>query len=146
MYTLSRGRRESPLFINGGIITDSGWVIETSDLTKHYGAITAVDNLSLRIPRGGVFGLLGPNGSGKTTTMSMLLGLSRPTSGSIRLFGQSAEGVNPYLLRRIGAIVEEPSFYPYLSGRNNLRYFQGIAGRGIQAGGGRAAGEGGTLG
>ena len=90
-------------------------------------------NLSLRIPRGGVFGLLGPNGSGKTTTMSMLLGLSRPTSGSIRLFGEPADGVNPYLLRRIGAIVEEPSFYPYLSGRNNLRYFQGIAGRGSRS-------------
>ena len=89
-----------------------------------------MDSLSLRIPRGGVFGLLGPNGSGKTTTMSMLLGLSRPTSGSIRLFGEPADGVNPHLLRRIGAIVEEPSFYPYLSGRNNLRYFQGIAGGG----------------
>lgn len=66
---------------------------------------------------------MGPNGSGKTTTMSMLLGLSKPTSGSIRLFGEPADGISPHLLRRIGAIVEEPSFYPYLSGRNNLRYF-----------------------
>ena len=112
------------------ISADNGWVVETSDLTKRYGDITAVDNLSLRIPRGGVFGLLGPNGSGKTTTMSMLLGLSKPTSGGIRLFGEPADGANPYLLRRIGAIVEEPSFYPYLSGRNNLRYFQGVAGGG----------------
>ena len=75
-----------------------------------------------------MFGLLGPNGSGKTTTMGMLLGLIRPTAGSIRLFGDPVDGVHPHALRRVGAIVEEPSFYPYLSGRNNLRYFQGIGG------------------
>ena len=101
-------------------------VIETRGLTKAFGAIRAVDDLSLQVPRGGVFGLLGPNGSGKTTTLGMLLGLIRPTSGGIRLFGDPAEGVRAQALRRIGAIVEEPSFYPYLSGRNNLRYFQGI--------------------
>ena len=75
------------------------------------------------------FGLLGTNGSGKTTTMGMLLGLIRPTAGSIRLFGSDVEGVHAGALRRIGAIVEEPNFYPYLSGRDNLRYFQGIMGR-----------------
>ena len=103
-------------------------VIETRGLTKAFGAIRAVDDLSLQVPRGGVFGLLGPNGSGKTTTMGMLLGLIRPTSGGIWLFEDPVEGVRPQALRRIGAIVEEPSFYPYLSGRNNLRYFQGICG------------------
>jgi ABC-2 type transport system ATP-binding protein len=106
------------------------WVIETRSLTKQYGSIQAVDSLSLQVPGGGVFGLLGPNGSGKTTTMGMLLGLVRPTAGTIRLFGDPVEGVHPHALRRIGAIVEEPSFYPYLSGRNNLRYFQGIGGNG----------------
>ena len=106
------------------------WAIETEGLTKRYGSITAVDNLSLQIPDAGVFGLLGPNGSGKTTSMGMLLGLIRPTAGSIRLFGNAVEGVHPDSLRRIGAIVEEPNFYPYLSGRDNLRYFQGIAGSG----------------
>ena len=106
------------------------WAIETEGLTKRYGSITAVDNLSLQVPDAGVFGLLGPNGSGKTTSMGMLLGLIRPTAGSIRLFGNSVEGVHPDSLRRIGAIVEEPNFYPYLSGRDNLRYFQGIAGGG----------------
>ena len=106
------------------------WVIETQGLSKSYGAITAVDNLSLKVPGGGVFGLLGPNGSGKTTTMGMLLGLIKPTAGSIRLFEDAAEGVHADALRRIGAIVEEPTFYPYLSGRDNLRYFQGITGRG----------------
>ena len=105
------------------------WAIETEGLTKRYGSITAVDNLSLQVPDAGVFGLLGPNGSGKTTSMGMLLGLIRPTAGSIRLFGNSVEGVHPDSLRRIGAIVEEPNFYPYLSGRDNLRYFQGITGR-----------------
>ncbi|MCE2404820.1 MAG: ABC transporter ATP-binding protein [Dehalococcoidia bacterium] len=106
------------------------WVIETRSLTKEYGPIRAVDDLSLQVPQGGVFGLLGPNGSGKTTTMGMLLGLVRATAGAIRLFGDPVEGVHPHALRRIGAIVEEPSFYPYLSGRNNLRYFQGIGGNG----------------
>ena len=106
------------------------WAIETEGLTKRYGSITAVDNLSLQVPDAGVFGLLGSNGSGKTTSMGMLIGLIRPTAGSIRLFGNSVEGVHPDSLRRIGAIVEEPNFYPYLSGRDNLRYFQGIAGGG----------------
>ena len=105
------------------------WAIETEGLTKRYGSITAVDNLSLQVPDAGVFGLLGPNGSGKTTSMGMLLGLIRPTAGSIRLFGNVVEGVHPDSLRRIGAIVEEPNFYPYLSGRDNLRYFQGITSR-----------------
>ena len=104
------------------------WAVETEGVTKRYGSITAVDNLSLRVPDAGVFGLLGPNGSGKTTSMGMLLGLIRPTAGSIRLFGNAVEGVHSDSLRRIGAIVEEPNFYPYLSGRDNLRYFQGIAG------------------
>ncbi|MFC1944238.1 ABC transporter ATP-binding protein [Chloroflexota bacterium] len=101
-------------------------VIETDGLTKNYGKIVAVDRLSLRVPRGGVFGLLGPNGSGKTTTMGMLLGLVRPSSGLIHLLGSNEHGVSGQALRRIGAIVEVPSFYPYMSGRDNLLYFQGI--------------------
>lgn len=106
--------------------TDTGPVIETHGLTKRYGSILAVDNLSLQVPGGGVFGLLGPNGSGKTTTMGMLLGLVHPTSGTINLFGDPAPGVHRHLLRRMGATVETPSFYPYLSGRANLRYFRQI--------------------
>ncbi|MFQ6026954.1 MAG: ABC transporter ATP-binding protein [Dehalococcoidia bacterium] len=104
------------------------FVIETTGLTKRFGSVTAVSDLGLRVPQGGVFGLLGPNGSGKTTTMSMLLGLVRPTAGTFRVLGQ--EGASLAALRRTGAIVETPSFYPYLSGRANLRYFQGITGRG----------------
>ena len=103
-------------------------VIETESLTKIYGSIVAVDNLSMSVPRGHAFGLLGPNGSGKTTTMAMLLGLVRPTSGSFSLFG-SPDGLEESL-RRVGAIIEYPSFYPYLTGRENLLYFQGIFERG----------------
>jgi ABC-type multidrug transport system ATPase subunit len=100
-------------------------VIETSLLTKKYGDVIAVDQLSLRVPRGGVFGFLGPNGSGKTTTMGMLLGLVHPTSGEARIFGDPAR--HPATLRRVGAMVESPTFYPYMTGRANLQYFQGVS-------------------
>ena len=103
-------------------------VIQTDGLTKRYGDILAVDELSMKVPRGHIFGLLGPNGSGKTTTMGMLLGLVKPTAGRFNLF--DADTQHHEALSRVGAIVETPSFYPYLSGRNNLAYFQGIAGRG----------------
>jgi ABC-2 type transport system ATP-binding protein len=106
-------------------------VIETADLTKTYKEVVAVDRLTLRVPRGGVFGFLGPNGSGKTTTMGMLLGLVHPTSGEARIFGDPAR--HPATLRRVGAMVETPTFYPYLTGRQNLLYFQGIGRRGVPA-------------
>ncbi len=106
-------------------------VIRTDRLTKRYGDILAVDGLSLEVPRGQIFGLLGPNGSGKTTTMGMLLGLVRPTSGSFTLFDPATE--HRRALSRVGAIVETPSFYPYLSGYDNLAYFQGISGKGDRA-------------
>ena len=106
----------------------SDLVIQTDGLTKRYGKIVAVDGLSMEVRRGHVYGLLGPNGSGKTTTMGMLLGLVRPTSGSFSLFG-SSDGHRD-ALHRIGSVIETPAFYPYLSGRENLAYFQGISGRG----------------
>ena len=106
------------------------FLIETERLTKRYGPVLAVEDLSLRVPRGGIFGLLGPNGSGKTTAIGMVLGLVRPTAGRVRLFGRDAARNLEGALRRIGAIVEVPAFYPYLSGRDNLLYFQGVSGRG----------------
>ncbi|MEP6694782.1 MAG: ABC transporter ATP-binding protein [Chloroflexota bacterium] len=112
-------------------IAQADYVIETDRLTKRYGDVTAVDALSLKVPRGGVFGFLGPNGSGKTTTMGMLLGLVHATSGSAEIFGDPAG--HPATLQRVGAMVETPTFYPYLSGRANLRYFQGIGRRGASA-------------
>jgi len=110
---------------------ETEYVIETKDLTKRYGDVLAVDTLSLRVARGGVFGFLGPNGSGKTTTMGMLLGLVHPTSGEARIFGDPAR--HPATLRQVGAMVETPTFYPYLSGRANLTYFQGVKQRGAKA-------------
>lgn len=107
---------------------DASPIVQTEGLTKRFGKIVAVDGLSLTVPRGHVFGLLGPNGSGKTTTMGMLLGLTRPTAGSFSLFG--TQGNQQAALRRVGAIVETPSFFPYLTGHQNLAYFQGILGRG----------------
>ena len=101
-------------------------VIQTEHLTKRYGDVVAVDDLSLAVQAGGVFGLLGPNGSGKTTTIGMLLGLVQPSGGSVHLFDNAHSGVGRADLRRVGAIVESPTFYPYLSGRANLRYFQAV--------------------
>ena len=105
-------------------------VIETHALTKVYGSVRTVDGLSLRVPRGGVFGLLGPNGSGKTTTLALLLGLVRPTSGAAELFGGDGTGSRNEDLRRVGAIVEAPAFYPFLTGRENLAYFMGVGRKG----------------
>ena len=104
-------------------------VIQTDGLTKRFGKNIAVDGLSMEVHQGRVYGLLGPNGSGKTTTMGMLLGLLRPTAGSFRLFGSTTR--HEESLRRIGAVIEAPAFYPYLSGRRNLAYFQYISGRGV---------------
>jgi ABC-2 type transport system ATP-binding protein len=103
-------------------------VVETEGLTKRFDDVEAVVDLALTVPKGAVFGLLGPNGAGKTTIIGTLLGLIRPTAGRIRLFGTEINGSTDEAVRRIGAIMETPAFYPYLSGRDNLRYFQGIAG------------------
>jgi ABC-2 type transport system ATP-binding protein len=94
-------------------------IVKTHGLTKHYGAIVAVDSLNLTVRRGEIYGFLGPNGAGKTTTLRMLLGLIRPTAGTSVVAG-AAPG-SPASLARIGAIVETPAFYPYMSGYDNLR-------------------------
>ncbi len=107
-------------------------IIETQGLTKRYGAVTAVEDLTLSVPKGEIFGLLGPNGSGKTTTLSMALGLVAPSAGKVRLFGEEMDGKGQALLQRVGAIIETPAFYPYLTGRQNLRYFAGISPRARQ--------------
>ncbi|NVK05025.1 MAG: ATP-binding cassette domain-containing protein [Flavobacteriia bacterium] len=93
-------------------------ILETEKLTKKYGKLTAVNELDLSIPQGTVFGLLGPNGSGKTTTLGMVLGAIRPSAGQFKWFGT---GNSPHLRRRIGAILEHPVFYPHLSGEQNLK-------------------------
>jgi len=98
----------------------SQWAIETVGLTKKFGSQNAVDAVSLSVPRGSVFGFLGPNGCGKTTTIRMLLGLAEATSGDIFVLGQSIPKDLEETLPRVGALVEGPAFYPYLSGRDNL--------------------------
>src|SRR5947207_1818988 len=96
-------------------------IISTNRLKKVFGKLVAVNGLNLRVMRGDVFGFLGPNGSGKTTTIRLLLGLIYPTAGEVLLFGMDNTEQLPAILRRIGAIVETPVFYPYLSGLDNLR-------------------------
>ena len=95
--------------------------IETRGLTKQFGSYAAVKNIDLAVPHGSVFGFLGPNGSGKTTTIRMLLGLASPTSGEARVLGASIASSRSSVLPRVGALVEGPGFYPYLSGAANLR-------------------------
>src|SRR4051794_28962573 len=94
--------------------------IATSGLTKRFGHQVAVDQLDLTVPAGAVYGFLGPNGSGKTTTIRMLLGLVTPTSGQVELLGEPMPGRSGTVLPRVGALVEGPAFHPYLSGRDNL--------------------------
>jgi ABC-2 type transport system ATP-binding protein len=93
--------------------------VETNGLTRRYGDLVAVDDVSLSVRSGEVYGFLGPNGAGKTTTLRMLLGLVRPTAGQVRLFGRAPATAG--YLARVGALIEGPGFYPYLSGRENLR-------------------------
>jgi len=102
----------------------SDWVVETAELRKEYrnrkGNSVAVDHLSLHVPRGGVHGFLGPNGSGKTTTLRMLLGLAKPTAGSMQLFGKDVPRQLPEVMDKVGAIVENPKFFGPFTARKSL--------------------------
>jgi ABC-type multidrug transport system ATPase subunit len=96
-------------------------VLQTRGLTKHFGSVRAVDGVDLTVRRGEVFGFLGPNGSGKTTTIGMLLGLIHPTAGEAKLFGEAVSPGQTRPLRRVGSLVGAPGLIPYLSGRDNLQ-------------------------
>ncbi len=95
--------------------------LRTINLTKQYGQRLAVNDLSLEVKRGEIFGFLGPNGAGKTTTIRMALGLISPTSGSVEILGKNVVTQRAQILPRVGALIETPALYLYLSGRNNLR-------------------------
>lgn len=95
-------------------------IIVTNELTKKYKKHTSVDRLNLRIERGQIYGFLGPNGAGKTTTIRMLLGLIKPTKGSIEIFGQNLIKHRLQILQRIGSLVESPTYYGNLTGYENL--------------------------
>jgi ABC-2 type transport system ATP-binding protein len=96
------------------------YVVETEGVSKLFGDRVAVDSVDLRIPGGVAFGYLGPNGAGKTTLIRVLLGLTQPTAGSVRLLGLPMPEGRVQALARVGAIVEEPHFHPFLTGRENL--------------------------
>ncbi|MBU1097014.1 MAG: bacitracin ABC transporter ATP-binding protein [Ignavibacteriae bacterium HGW-Ignavibacteriae-2] len=103
-------------------------IIEVRGLTKRFKGLTAVDNLDLNVNRGDVFGFLGPNGAGKSTTIRMLLSLIKPTDGAINIFGKPLKKNRIEILGRIGAIVEKPDFYLYLSAYKNLEILGRISG------------------
>jgi ABC-2 type transport system ATP-binding protein len=106
--------------------------IEVRGLVKRYGDLVAVDDVDLTVEPGDVYGYLGPNGAGKTTSLRMMLGLIRPTAGSVRLFGRDPQA-GVHALDRVAGFVEAPRFYPYLSGRKNLELLAAFDGGGAKA-------------
>jgi ABC-2 type transport system ATP-binding protein len=110
--------------------------IETSGLTKRFGERTAVDGVDLLVPSGCAFGFLGPNGAGKTTMIRMLLGLTQASAGEMKVLGHPVPDEREIALRRVGAVVEDPRFHPYLTGRENLQIIAAVRGADV---GGRIA-------
>ena len=106
--------------------------VEVRGLAKHYGELVAVDGVDLTVLPGDVFGYLGPNGAGKTTSLRMMLGLIRPTAGTVRLFGRDPQA-GVAALEGVAGFVEAPRFYPYLSGRRNLELCAALDGDGASA-------------
>ena len=104
-------------------------IIETNDLCKQYGNALRVAHLNLDVPEGSVYGFLGPNGVGKSTTLKMILGLVHPTAGDIRVLGKKMDGGNRLaVLRQVGSLIESPSYYGHLTGEENLRIVQTLRG------------------
>jgi ABC-2 type transport system ATP-binding protein len=112
-------------------ILNGNKIIEINSLTKDFKDLRAVNSLNLNVFEGDVFGFLGPNGAGKSTTIRMLLSLIKPNEGSIKLFGKTLEKNRIEILKRIGAIVEKPDFYGYLSAYKNLEILGKISGKEI---------------
>jgi ABC-2 type transport system ATP-binding protein len=104
-------------------------VLELQHISKSYGRIRALSDLSFNVPEGAVFGILGPNGSGKTTLLSIILDVLKADKGSFLWFGKPG---SPGMRKQIGSLLETPNFYHYLSGANNLRVTQSISGRGTK--------------
>ena len=107
---------------------ETEYLIETRGLTRRFGTHVAVSELNLLVPKAGVYGFLGPNGAGKTTAIRMLLGLIRPDAGEVLLFGQTLKSNQRVLMSRVGALVEAPSLYPHLTGRENLEVTRRLLG------------------
>lgn len=105
-----------------------GYIVETSKLSKSFGKEHAVEGLDMKIRKGEIYGFLGPNGAGKTTTIRMLLGLMKPTSGSIQIFQKDLKKDRIQILQRVGSLVESPSYYPHLTAYENLEAMRKILG------------------
>jgi len=103
-------------------------VLTTRSLTKRYGRRNVVDGVSLTVRRGDIYGFLGPNGAGKTTTLRMIVGLVRPTGGSVQLLGQDAAKAPRLLMSAVGSLIEGPAFYPHLSAAQNLELVRTLKG------------------
>ena len=104
------------------------YAIETRELTKRYNGFTAVDNLTMHVRRGTVYGFLGPNGAGKSTTMKLLLGIIKPGGGELSVDGKSYPRERMEILRNVGSFIEQPAFYPNLTGTENLEIFAKLRG------------------
>ena len=102
--------------------------VRAEGLTKRYGALTAVDGISMRVAQGEVYGVLGPNGAGKTTFLRMLFGLIRPDAGTLEVFGRTWAEHGTAALDGVAGFIESPRFYPYLTGRRNLQLLAGLDG------------------
>ncbi|HEY0751275.1 MAG TPA: ABC transporter ATP-binding protein, partial [Chitinophagaceae bacterium] len=102
-------------------------VLSLSGISKSYGSVQALKNVSFTVPEGSVFGILGPNGSGKTTLLSIILDVLSANNGNFLWFGQPG---SPQIRKKIGSLLETPNFYHYLSAIDNLRVTQSISGRG----------------
>ncbi len=109
-------------------VRSSEVVLRTHQLTKRYGERLAVNDLNLEVRRGDIFGFLGPNGAGKTTTIRMVLGLIAPTGGSVEILGHELATQRARILPRVGALIETPALYLYMSGRDNLRAVGAVLG------------------
>ncbi|MDE3837844.1 bacitracin ABC transporter ATP-binding protein [Bacillus methanolicus] len=103
-------------------------IIETRNLSKRFGSFTAVDDIDLRVPKGKIYGFLGPNGAGKSTTIRMLLGLIKPSKGGVRLVGKPIDKNRMEILKKIGSLVESPSYYGHLTAYENLEITRKILG------------------
>jgi ABC-2 type transport system ATP-binding protein len=111
--------------------TETDGAVDVVGVTKKYGSLVAVDDVSMRVAQGEVYGVLGPNGAGKTTLLRMLFGLIRPDSGTIRVFGRSWAEAGVRSLDGVAGFIESPKFYPYLTGRQNLEGLRLLDGHGL---------------
>ena len=104
-------------------------IVQTRGLCKQYGKVLRVNHLDLQVPEGAIYGFLGPNGAGKSTTLKMILGLVRPTAGSISVFGKEVNGHNRLdMPKQVGSLIESPSYYGHLTGEENLKVVQTLRG------------------